>query len=168
MKMYSKTYPSIIGASEIARGGESAVYRVEHTGLDEIVAKCPILPPEAKHEDVIRAYEGIFYESQTLKLNNKRELMAEIKEEIIEYNEEKGIITRYCVLVECASCTLSNLLDMWNDKSPDGKRVKNRENYSPEKLGFYFYQAISGIHYLHSKNIFYSDMKGPNLLIFRN
>jgi hypothetical protein len=47
----------------LARGGESVVYRVEHTDLDEIVAKCPLLPPNAKHEDVIRAYDGIFYES---------------------------------------------------------------------------------------------------------
>lgn len=42
MKKYSKTYPSIIGADELARGGEAVVYRVVHTGLDEIVAKCPV------------------------------------------------------------------------------------------------------------------------------
>lgn len=86
LKNYSKVYHSIIGTRELARGGEAVVYRIEHAGLDEIVAKCPLLSPEATSEEIIEAYQGIFYESQTLKLNAKRELMAEIKEEIIEYN----------------------------------------------------------------------------------
>jgi hypothetical protein len=149
LKTYSKTYPSIIDASELARGGESVVYGVQHTGLDEIVAKCPLLPAEAKHEDVIRAYEGIFYESQTLKLNPKRDLVAEIKEELIEYNEEEGIITMYCVLVECAACTLQNVVDTWVDEKKDGGREKKREWFTPEKLAFYFFQAMSGISYMH-------------------
>jgi len=45
LKTYSKTYSNIIGASKLAAGGEAIVYRIEHTGLDEIVAKCPIFAP---------------------------------------------------------------------------------------------------------------------------
>jgi hypothetical protein len=71
-----------------------------------------------------------------LKLNPKRELMAEIKEEIIEFNPEIGLITRYSVIVECASATLSNHLDTWNDVT---KSDKKREWFTPEKLAFYFY-----------------------------
>lgn len=63
MKTYSKVYNSIISSFELARGGEAVVYRIVHAGLDEIVAKCPLLEPNATSEDIINAYEGIFYES---------------------------------------------------------------------------------------------------------
>jgi hypothetical protein len=46
LRDYSKTYKNIIECSEIARGGEAIVYRVTHTGLDEIVAKCPVFSRE--------------------------------------------------------------------------------------------------------------------------
>lgn len=105
--------------------------------------------------------------------------MAEIKEEIIEFNEELGLITRYTALVECASATLSGLIQTWNTWLDEEEEIVNgtpkpkacdakREWFIPEKLGFYFYQAMCAVQYCHQKNIFYSDMKGPNLLIFRN
>ena len=43
-----------------------------------------------------------------------------------------------------------------------------REWFTPEKLSFYFYQAMVGMLYLHQQNLFFSDMKPANLLIFRN
>jgi hypothetical protein len=62
--------------------------------------------------------------------------MAEIKEEIIEFNPDIGLITRYSVIVECASATLSNHLETWESKK---KSNKKREFFTPEKLAFYFY-----------------------------
>lgn len=62
--------------------------------------------------------------------------MAEIKEEIIEFNEKLGIITRYCVIVECASATLSNHLQTWTNTDSSNKK---REWFTPEKLAFYFF-----------------------------
>jgi hypothetical protein len=42
MSEYSRMYPNIINSNELARGGEAVVFRVEHFGMDEIVAKCTI------------------------------------------------------------------------------------------------------------------------------
>lgn len=39
-KRNSVKYNSIFSIDLIAKGGEAAVYRVEHTDLDELVAKC--------------------------------------------------------------------------------------------------------------------------------
>lgn len=36
----SKSYNSIFSIDLIAKGGEAAVYRVEHANLEELVAKC--------------------------------------------------------------------------------------------------------------------------------
>lgn len=46
--------------------------------------------------------------------------------------------------------------------------MMKREYFSPEKLAVYFYSAICGIDYIHQKNMYYGDMKGANLLIFRD
>lgn len=59
------------------------------------------------------------------------------------------MITMYCVIVECASFTLQNILDIWLDDSPNGKKKRLREEFTPEKLAFYFFQALSGISYMH-------------------
>jgi hypothetical protein len=42
--------------------------------------------------------------------------MADIKEEIIEFNPKLKIITRYCIVVECATNTMSGLIRTWKDK----------------------------------------------------
>lgn len=43
--------------------------------------------------------------------------IVQIKEELIEYNADLGLITRYCVIVEQARFTLENLLYIW--KTPE-------------------------------------------------
>ena len=72
--------------------------------------------------------------------------MADIKEEIIEFNPKLGIITRYCVIIEQAQRTLSDLLKLWTMKEESDKR---REWFSVEKLTFYFYQAMCAIAFCH-------------------
>lgn len=89
MNKYSKSYSQIIDATFLAKGGEAIVYRVEHTGSDEIVIKCPLFDPEASLDNLTTLYDSIFYESALLKLLPYYKHMAEIKEEIIEYNKEK-------------------------------------------------------------------------------
>lgn len=91
--------------------------------------------------------------------------MVEIKEEIIEFNSELGLIVSYSVIIGQAQYSLSDLFKIWGDK--DLSRQK-REFFSEEKLAFYFYQAMVAIYTLHLKNIYYGDMKAPNSLIFRN
>ena len=53
----------IIDANMIAKGGEAVVYRIEHTGAEEIVAKCPLFKEEILKEDLLSAYDSIFYET---------------------------------------------------------------------------------------------------------
>lgn len=60
--------------------------------------------------DLIAFHNSKFYKSQTLKLLPFYKNIAEIKEEIIEYNEEWLLIARYCVIVERAQNTLILLL----------------------------------------------------------
>ena len=44
LRKHSKTYRNIIQCSLLAAGGEAWVFKIEHTGLDEIVAKTPLFP----------------------------------------------------------------------------------------------------------------------------
>lgn len=74
-----------------------------------------------------------------MKLNAKRELVAEIKEEIIEFNKEECVITRYCAIVECAANTLDGLCEIWVDEEKNNARDLKREYYTPEKLSYYYF-----------------------------
>lgn len=65
---HSKTLSGILGMKELARGGEAVVYRVEHTGVGELIVKCPLVKPELELYEVATMYDSIIYESQTLKL----------------------------------------------------------------------------------------------------
>ena len=67
--------------------------------------------------------------------NNKRNI-AKIIEEIIEVNPETNIITRYCVIVERAACSLTDLLNIWTDPA---KNEEKRDWFTPEKLTYVFY-----------------------------
>lgn len=79
----SNIYKMLFAASFIAKGGEAIVFKIEHTGTDEIVAKCPIFDKDITEVQLATAYDSIFYESQTLKLLPFYKNMAEVKEEII-------------------------------------------------------------------------------------
>lgn len=46
---HSKIYSLILGVSYITHGGEAIVFKVEHTGTDEIVAKSTVF-----REDIIK------------------------------------------------------------------------------------------------------------------
>ena len=81
--------------------------------MDEIVAKATLFDETTKLSTVKQCYEAIFYESQTLKLLKNFDYKAEIKEEIIELNLEKQLITRYCVKKKRATKTLGNVIDTW-------------------------------------------------------
>lgn len=64
----------------------------------------------------------IMGESQQLNLLGNSNFVPQIKEEIIEYDKESNLITKYCVIVERALRTLMDLLFIWVDK------FKSRKN----------------------------------------
>ena len=72
--------------------------------------------------------------------------MAEVKEEIIEYNLEMKLITRYCLIVERAQNTLQDLLNIWTTET---LREQKFEWFTPEKLTFYYYQSICALVLMH-------------------
>ena len=76
------------------------VYRIEHSGVDELVIKTPLFSDITTSDDQLSTYEQIFYECQTLKLNCYKNGIAQVKEELIELNSDEGIITGYIVIVE--------------------------------------------------------------------
>lgn len=84
----------------MTQGGEAAVFRIEHSDQDEIVAKIPLFEETSTSYDNAIQYMSMLYESQTLKLNPYKENIARIKEEIIEINAKAGLITMYIVIVE--------------------------------------------------------------------
>lgn len=69
-----------------------------------------------------------------LRVRAHPEYMAIIKEEIVQYNKEKGIIIRYAAVIERATNDLGTLVRTWLDPE---LRTKRREFYSNEKLAYY-------------------------------
>lgn len=66
-----------MNVTELARGGEAVVYRVEHTGIDEVVVKCSLSKS---------SFWELMEETHMLKLLKIESLICEIKEEIIDYD----------------------------------------------------------------------------------
>ena len=100
-----------------------------------------------------------------LKLVAHSDYLAQIKEEIIEVDPQIKKLRRIAVIVERAKYTLNDLLEIWTDQQKSSELL---EFFSPEKLSFYFLYGMCSLDYLHSKNIYYGDMKLANLLVFRN
>ena len=91
---------------------------IVHKDLDEIVAKCPIIEDvseKSKTSSASSIYDLIFYETQLAKMNCNPEFVTEIKEELIEFNAERNLITRYCVIIERAANTMADLRKIWTD-----------------------------------------------------
>ncbi|CDW81251.1 serine threonine protein kinase [Stylonychia lemnae] len=167
LKQHSKAYRSVFSIQQIGKGGESVVFRLQTQELDEIVAKCPILkvqPNQSKGES-LNFFQQTLYENQLLKIRPNPEFTATIKEEVIEFNKRLGVIIRYVAIIERAQNDLGVISKTW--KNPE-ERIKRREFYSPEKLAYYCFQSMKAINYLHSRHIYYGDVKPENFLIFRN
>ena len=126
--------------------------------------KCSLFDETSPPERVEEAYDAIFHETGLLKLNLDGGL-AEVKEELIEYNAELGIPIAYSVVVECAQNSLADLFQTWGNAL---KAQQQREFFTPEKLALYFYQAMVCIQEMHLRGLYYGDMKAPNCLLNRN
>eukprot|EP00347_Sterkiella_histriomuscorum_P007005 403350607 len=167
LKMHSKLFQNAISISEIARGGESVVYKLDHSGVDEVVIKQSVTDTNNKIDEVTKqsVLTNQMGETQQLKLLQSDKFIAQVKEEIIEYDVDNNIIKNYLVVVERARFSLKDLLKIWNNQELSDKFY---EYYSPEKLAYYFYQTIQIMAYLHQRDVYYGDMKPHNLLVFKD
>ena len=59
----SISYKGIISSDILGKGGEAIVYRIEHVGVDEVVAKVPLIKKGIHYNEMMRNYESIFYET---------------------------------------------------------------------------------------------------------
>eukprot|EP00347_Sterkiella_histriomuscorum_P020993 403335676 len=163
----SKQYQNIIGVSEIAQGGECIVFRLDYAGVDEVVIKKSVINIDKGTSEIKKQilYTGMISETQQLKFLQSDKYIAKIKEEIIEYDLKSSLVDDYLVIVERARFSLNDILKIWNDED---LRSRYYEYYSPEKLAYYFYQAIQIMAYLHQRDVYYGDMKPHNLLVFKD
>eukprot|EP00347_Sterkiella_histriomuscorum_P020007 403339455 len=162
----SQKYHNVISISELARGGEAIVYRLEYLGTDEVVIKTTQIEDKLDNYTMMQqSFIEIMTETQHLKLLQSDKYIAKVQEEIIEYDEGSQSISRYCVIVERAQYSLYDLLKIWKSEELS---LKYMEYFSHEKLAYYFYQALEIIEYLHQRDIYYGDMKPHNLLVFRD
>eukprot|EP00347_Sterkiella_histriomuscorum_P007163 403350020 len=166
LKKNSIQYQNVISVTELARGGESIVYKLDYVGIDEVVIKQSVKNSSNNDEFVIQsALKNLMSETQQLKLLQSDKFIAEVKEEIIQYDLDSSIIKNYLVVVERARFSLYDLLTIWNVEELSEKYY---EYYSPEKLAYYFYQTMQIMAYLHQRDVYYGDMKPHNLLVFKD
>eukprot|EP00347_Sterkiella_histriomuscorum_P016854 403351596 len=167
LKMYSKQYQNVISINQIARGGQSIIFKLDYVGIDEVVIKQSVTDTNNNIDEVIKQsiLTNQLAETQQLKLLQSDKFIAQVKEEIIEYDFDNNIIKNYLVIVERARFSLFDLLKIWNNQELSDRFY---ECYSPEKLAYYFYQTIQLMAYLHQRDMYYGDMKPHNLLVFKD
>lgn len=90
------------------------MFGVSHTGVDEVVIKCP-LPNDEINPNLL--FIGMMEESLMLKLCPLKSHICEVKEELIEYNYETKKVISYCVVVERATNSLKSLIHDWNSSA---------------------------------------------------
>ncbi len=107
----------------LAEGGEAIVYQINYTGYEEVVLKVPKTKYQTRS-----GFEDLVYESQLIKSVYREEYVVEIKEEIIEIDQESKELLRYCVVVERARYSL---FDLYSFKEMNGKLEKSGKWYDP-------------------------------------
>ena len=89
--------------------------------------------------------------------------VIKVKEYLVEFNEEKGMITRFAAIIERAAGSLLDIVKkQWSDPA--------QENGFTFIEFYYMWQsAIEAIGNLNlEQNVYYGDMKPANLLITRD
>jgi serine/threonine protein kinase len=107
---------------------------------------------------------GILLESSLLKLIENEEFICKVQEEIIEFVPETNEVKSYMAIIEMANNDLSKIIKIW--KSAESQN--SQEKFSEHKLAYFCLKTMEAMCYMHSKNIYYGDMKPENVLIFRN
>lgn len=147
----------------VSKSVSDVEYRLIHSSQNELVAESShLLPISDEQTDLISKYlVTMIEEMQLLKMLAHPKYIAQIKEEIIIVNDSE--LTQYCVIHEKSELNLDNLPEMWKFKS---KPVL--ENYRPESLAYYFFQALSIINYLHESNVYHGSIRPYAFEIYKD
>eukprot|EP00347_Sterkiella_histriomuscorum_P002818 403366689 len=161
----SNKYNDIMNFEELAKGGEAVVYRIQNYTGKELVAKCSIFKSKGDKYKQHETFQSILLETQTLKLLNNSEYIAQVEDEFILFDEESKVIRQYVVIVEKAISSLHDILQIWNDEE---QSIKRDECYCPEKFCYLILRSIEALQFLHQHDMFFGDMKPQNLLVFND
>eukprot|EP00347_Sterkiella_histriomuscorum_P001519 403371720 len=161
----SKKYKDIMNFDELAKGGEAVVYRIQNYTGKELVAKCSIFKTEGDKFKQHETFQSILQETQTLKLLNNSEYIAQVEDEFILFDEQSKVIIQYVVIVEKAISSLHDILQIWNDED---QSIKLNECYCPEKFCYLILKSMEALEFLHQHDMFFGDMKPQNLLVFND
>eukprot|EP00347_Sterkiella_histriomuscorum_P016867 403351544 len=125
LKINSKKYQNVIDVSEIARGGESIVFRLDYAGVEEVVIKKSVVDTNLSKNEIDRqlVFTEMMSEAQQLKFLKSDKYIAQVNEEIIEYDPKSNLINDYLVIVERARFSLNDLLMIWNDEDIRSRRL---------------------------------------------
>ena len=82
--------------------------------------------------------------------------MCKVHEEIIAYSQDQKKILFLVAIIESAENDLLNMCKVWGSEEKSEDKV---DFFTPEKLEYICLKAMQALNYLHSKNIYYGDMK---------
>ena len=93
------------------------------------------------------------------------EYTCEVIEEIIIFSKKRNNVVGIISINECAKYDLSKLIQRMMF---EGESEKYVDYFSENKVKYFCLKAMEALAYLHSKNVYYGDMKPENLLIFKD
>eukprot|EP00347_Sterkiella_histriomuscorum_P017203 403350281 len=167
----SDKYHNIMSLQPLAMGAEAAVYRIKSYDRKELVAKCTLVDiknvnkSEKQEKKAHQQFLHIIQETQLLALIKHPDYICRIEDEFITFDRQSEIIKEYVVVLEKANHSLSDILNLWNDR--DIPNPAN-EHYCDEKLLYIIYRTMEAMEYLHQQSVYFGDMKPQNLLIFKD
>ena len=93
------------------------------------------------------AFNCLLSECQLMKVLYNKDYIAEIKEEIVEFNDSSlDIVFGVCAIIEQAVNDLSKFCQIWNDNQSS---MELQEKFSAEKMLYFGLKALETINYLH-------------------
>ena len=160
----SRTYQNVMEVQLTGKTVTDVEYRVVHNSQKQLVVESThLLPVSDEQSDLITKYRvTMIEEMHLLKMLANPKYISEIKEEIIVLSPDGSEITQYAVVHEKSEINLDNLPEMWKFKSAP------LENYTPEKLAYYFFQALGIINFLHDSNVYHGSIRPYAFEIYRD
>ena len=152
------TSPSETGHNKLIIKGKKDTYSITETigkgTFGKVKLAYSIRNPKMKYACKILEKSNITEEEDLKRCNREMSILKHMDHpNVIKTYEIISDSLRYYIIMEY--CSEGELFD----------HIVKESRFSEEKSAFYFYQIISGIDYIHSKNICHRDLKPENLLL---